>query len=432
MSETKDKQSERIDNRISEILHERHIAQNIDKDSTAISFMAQLREIEVIREDIDVKVGDLRPLPVNPTGPVAISYHGEEWFLNDHSLSQYLDASPAGLRRKEFEAFRGQTDLPVFNINGEPVENSNYAFNYLMHVPASRPKMERVFRTIDDQVAGFVGKDYPLWWSDFQAVNSLVKNFSETSEGGLVIDRPKISRIGTVKFNFYDPARTFEVRRSTGRFSGNDSINYGGSYSRNPNGGGVLGVGGYWYREICTNGMIGVAPTLFSSVAHLNETYFNTELGKYLQAFVPLEIEEEPAYANLVDELLAGNRPIDTMTSDFYDLWGKASVELIEQTYDYLVTVVKAGNELVVEDYKKEIEAQAEFYGMKRKSPYFLELAKSDPTIDLEEFSLWDMANVFTAWANDPKLDADSQSDLMGVGFDVLKRAEPMTPLIKA
>ncbi len=262
---------------------------------------------------------------------------------------------------------------------------------------------DRVFRLTNnvERVMGVVAPGYPLEWSTYKMFRALSDVIVDTFEN-YTLDPPYMTPEGTYQMAFHtkDSEWTIEPRRG-------DVIGIGAILRDNPYGRESLNWFPRALRLVCLNGA--TSPISLGGI-RVKHRSFQGMVDGFIEGILKPHLDpitEEP-----INEFEA-KLPLPLDRSEYF--------ENHQLLYDHLASVMMArmlGNagtlkerylkaaDFVIKDYEKALEMVcAKFDVSKQVQERLGEIATQDPTIPTpgeEEFTLYDLSNVFTTYSNAP------------------------------
>ena len=396
--------------------------------------MKALELTEESRKDELIRIKNLRPYPVGDMSEnLVVAYDTYNEITGERESSRnFVITTPCLIQVAQIDSppipvgwFKNSFDgnkTSIINSKGEPTAmQTDLRQQILYHIFSSRKRMERWFRTeipfreqftkngertfklTEDytRVNGVVGINYPLQWSTYKMFRALSDVIIDTFKN-YTIDPPYLTENGTYKMSFHtkDPKWKIEPRNG-------DIIGIGGIIRDNPYGRESLG----WYpramRLVCVNGMI--SPVSFGSV-RLKHQPIAGLFDSLVQGILRprLDVETEEPLNEFEDSL-----PLPLATEEYLD-----NHQLM---YDGLASVMMArmlghagkmkesyegAAEFVIKDYKAALERVCNKFDLGDTIKDKLEaIALTDATINSPadgDFTLYDLSNVFTTYANAP------------------------------
>jgi len=426
------------------------------------AFLTALKATEQSREDVLVRVKNLRPLPVDITkGFINIDYdilndvtgdvkETRQFQIDDSCLIQISQMDDPALPVAWFKRSFKTNTQPIVAKSGNVMSKIQLDMRQqLLHnVFVKRTRLEKMFREevpfvrstyhvgkgraeigIPDtpmprQVMGIVGKGYPLEWSTYKMIRSLgdvlVDTFSD-----FTLETPYMTDAGTYRVGFYSKDSKYAIEPRVG-----DIIGIGGVIRDNPYGRSSLTWQPRTLRLVCTNGMTSMRGEGFIRLTHNPMTTLIKDLIENILAPRRSQIGE---YLNGFEADLPEPESIDFYFKNngiLYDHLARVMVARLLGSAGRLKQSYKLAAETAVKDYKAAIEYVCGRYDVgKMVKEKLWELAEQDPSInDPKEgdFTAYDLANVFTSYANSPISD-DQRQRYEAIGGHIIDNSKLRT-----
>jgi len=415
----------------------------VELDSRTVfdRFLEALELTEAEREDVLIKVSNLRPHVVGDLSkPFDISYdvmnetkgtvvETVTYPFHPSVLNQLasIDNPPIPLSwlKRSFTGIRE----PIYDYTGNSHEGNptiDLRQQILQHAFKNRPRMKRTIRferpyylkvdykSINDGmlwvnkpeklVMGVVGENYPTEWSTYEMVNALHIQVNKTFDN-VTWAYPYVTDAGTFRVTFHskDPQWSIEPKKG-------DVVGFGGVFRDNPYGGGSMCWHPRTLRLACVNGMTYHDSMGSVIVGHRSWVSMVTDLIKSVLTPRIDPITEEPL--NSFEARLPIPLPISDYLEDHKLLYKGLSQVMVLRLLSIaqkLKERYQIAAEMVISDYKACLDWICRKYEIgdtvkdRLFKVSFEDVTIPDPT--KEDFTVYDMSNVFSTYANAPLSD---------------------------
>lgn len=369
------------------------------------TFLSELRDIEAHGEDSLVKINTIKPVDVSKEGAWTVEipqvFGTKQFLLNDQAIGQ-LGARRSKSAYGKTYGYTIPEQYQTTDIHGEPVTVPLRAL-LLREAMLTRPKAKANFRQVYNPetgqmvTKGIVGENYPLDFSDVEVLDQIYKKATDL---GL---NPKPSH-----FNHYKSGAI----RASFMFDTDDFVfehkdakeNFGVFFKNSRFGDDPAGGGSYVYTEICTNGMMGWKSQYSFRINHTSRKSFIKNIISKLTQY--RKSEEFALFSRDygIDEIgLYGD---GSNYATFDRIYPEIAIGLIFKSIQgskFLKSKYQRAMEIVVKDWRKELEAQVKKHNLgTKKLPTLHDLAIQDPTLGMyqKEGSLYDISGLLTSAGN--------------------------------
>lgn len=412
------------------------------KTQFLVAFLKAMELTEFTRTDHYVRVKNIRPLEVgaleNSRDCINLDYDesAENSDGTDKTLNFCLDQScliqlaqisdpplPVAWFKK---SFNGTPHNIISAFGGISSLQIDIRQQILRHIFLSRPRVERYFReevpfiryvdvdahtgvphvnpkkTDVRRVMGIVGKNYPREWSSARMFRSLVHEIGDTFDE-LHYDLPYMTEAGTYTFRFHSEDRKHIIEPKVG-----DILGIGGVLRDNPYGRAAFSWTPRTLRLACLNGM---TTNRVEAHIYIRHNTFNGMVKDLVDNILAPRLNEDLEFVNEFEANLPNPRSVshymeEKNRQDLYDHLACVMIARMLGSVEDIRSAYKYAASLVIEDYKADLEYVCNRYDVgKQVLEKLLTLPAEDNTIpnpDNEDFTLYDMSNVFTAYANFP------------------------------
>ena len=346
----------------------------------------------------------------------------EEYEMSKNAMTKIYQMMPINSATIDYLVNINQSELADELLNTLNIHASKAHKNY----------QDRVLRIEFDsdkgthKVKGVVSKRYPLWMKTNKWFNATFKHMDE-NDIDYKLSRPHIFENGKISLSVKLPDHYIVAKQSMEK---DDIVDVGFRMSNSETGNGSFKLSIFGERLVCTNGM--TMPTDLASfdVGHYSTLSFTNKLFQFMIGQLTDKFfVEEPAYVDIYDYLkkdgdLRENKLFEEL---FYEKLGEATVTYaIKNGAKVIKESIDKAQEHHAKDWKKELEAQMDRYNIPNRE-FAMTLAENDPTINIDQLTAWEVANIFTRMANKPDLPPVTVERLQEVGGEVLSK-----PLITA
>jgi len=397
------------------------------------AFLKALELTEESRKDELIRIKNLRPYPVDDMSENLVVAYDTFNEITDQreSTKNYVITLPCMLQIAQIDNppmpigwFKNSFDgnkTPVINSKAEPTALAvDLRQQILYHIFTNRKRMERWFRNeipfhehlIKNEgervvrltesvtrVNGVVGINYPLQWSTFKMFRALSNVITDTFDT-FTLDPPYMTENGTYKMSFHTKDSKWKIEPRKG-----DIIGIGGIIRDNPYGRESLG----WYpramRLVCLNGMI--SPVSFGAVKWRHQPIaglFDSLVQGILKPRLDAKTDEPlNEFESQLPEPLATAEYLENHQL-LYDHLASVMMARMLGNASKMKTAYEKAAEFVITDYKKALEMVCNKFDLGDTIKDKLgDIAITDVTIPNpvdEEFTLYDLSNVFTTYSN--------------------------------
>lgn len=409
------------------------------KTQFLVAFLKAMELTEQTRTDHFVRVKNIRPLKVGaletPRNCILLDYDGDidksgksnktySFCLDQSCLIQLAQISDPPLPVAWFKkSFDGNTMNIVAPNGGVSSIQVDLRQQILRHIFLSRPRVERYFReevpliqyvTVDDtaiprvtppenivrRVMGIVGKSYPREWSTANMFKSLIHEIGDIFDE-LKYDLPYVTEAGTYTFRFHSEDSEHIIEPKVG-----DVLGIGGVLKDNPYGRAAFSWTPRTLRLSCLNGM---TTHRVEGYIYIRHTTFNSMVQSLVEDILAPRMNEDLEFISKFEANLPEPMDVSHYTEnrqDLYDHLARVMVARMLGSVKDIRSAYKHAASLVIEDYKADLEYVCTKYDVgKQVLERLLTIPAEDNTIpnpENEDFTVYDMSNVFTAYANFP------------------------------
>lgn len=423
-------------------------------------FLSALESTEQEREDILVKVSNFRPHMVGDLSqPFDMSYdimnetkkvvnETINYSFHPSTLNQLasIDNPPIPLAWLK-NSFDGKTEdfYDFYGVSYIGYPKIDLRQQILRHAFKKRKRMERIIRIEkpyylnakahfddsnklysvdtgkqDEMVMGIVGKNYPTEWSTSSLMNALYEEI-HNSYNNVTWDHPYVTTNGTFRIAFHteDPAWRFEPKKG-------DIIGFGGVLRDNPYGGGSLCWHPRALRLSCINGMTYYDRMGSVIISHRSWVSMVTEIVD--QFLKPRLNKETLEPINNFEKRIPNPLPIADYLEEhslLYSSLAKVMLIRLSSTARKMNRRFKTTANMLLQDYKTSLDWICGKYEIgDRIKERLHKVAVEDVTIpdpESDEFSVYDLSNVFSTYANSPLSDEQRNTYSTIAGEIVMK-----------
>lgn len=416
------------------------------------AFLKALELTEESRRDELIRIKNLRPYPVGDfSDSIVVAYDTFNEITKEvESTKNYVITLPCLLQLAQIDNpplpvswFKGsfkEDKTPIVNTKGIPTTlQIDLRQQILYHIFSKRTRMERyfrneipfrehlitkegdrVFKLTDNimRVGGIVGPSYPLKWSTYKMFRALSDVIVDTFDD-FKIDPPYMTENGTYRMAFHvsDPEWKIEPRKG-------DVISIGGIIRDNPYGRESLSWFPRALRLVCLNGA--TSPLSFGAI-RIKHSVFSGMVDNLIKKVLRPHLDPDT------------EEPINKFEADLpLPLTNSEYIENHQLLYDNLASVMMArmlghagklkkryiaASETVIKDYKKALGMVCSRFDVgDRIKDKLIEVAIKDVTIpnpEDEEFTLYDLSNVFTSYSN-ASLSEEQRQKYSSIGGQII------------
>lgn len=369
--------------------------------------------------------------------------------LSRLAIAQWLGSSNPPMKLDFWESL--PENFVQVDLKGNLSSNKIDLAHQLLSLPSqTRPKAQRIFRVDPlprkaeiDQTKGIVFNDwtgiedssemtppeyccavispsYPRWFSEFEFVQAMEEVMGEF--GDFQPKFPTFSSKGTLFIAWVAQKGQYQAEMQTG-----DVIAGGFYFSNNAWGRGAFKIGTFFWRLVCTNGM--VSEQRYSGVFIRHTGNFDKNLHALL---LPKTIQRRRQIVpcNDFEATLPKPPSLEECMVDkpmFYRLIARVAINRILSEFSAAKDQYRTALKRIVEDWQQEISAQARRFRLSDQQEIRLrQLIVEDEMFNEHQASTYDIANTFTRLGNYSDISAEQRFELWEVG-DQIMRSKPLS-----